>query len=195
MKDDINMLLNLNVNQAIEFLESPKIIREDQVIPGHFRPCPASPYGAGFDWLYRYEHSITAFFESLLNFDPSDLIGKNSLLHEALVNAFCHAHHRNTLKPINVRFMMGDQGLIIRVSDCGKGFNVQKIYRQYRKKRRYLTSVGNGIRSMAASIQYGTFYNDSGTAFYLIFPFEKKLTDLPSDKIAAMPEGEVEEAA
>jgi hypothetical protein len=186
------MLLNLNVSQAVDFLESPEIIREDQVIPGHFRPCQASPYGSGFDWLYRYERLITDYFEPLLKFDLSNLFGKNSLLHEALANAFCHAHHRNTLKPIKVRFMLGDQGLIIRVSDCGKGFNVQKIYRQYRKKRRYLTSVGNGIRSMAASIQYGTFYNDSGTAFYLLFPFEKKLTDLPSDQIAAMLEREVE---
>lgn len=189
------MLLNLTVSEAIDFLESPEIIREDQIVPGHFRPCPDSPYGAGFDWLHRYEHSIAEFLKSILKMHPCDLIGEKSLLHEALSNAFCHAHHRNPLKPISVRFMLGDKGFIIRVVDCGKGFNVQKIYKQYRKKRRYLTSVGDGIRLMAASHRYGTFYNAKGTAFYLLHPFEKKLSDLPPDRIAAIPEHEIDEAA
>lgn len=191
----MNMLLNLSISQAVDFLESPEIIREDKVVPGHFRPCPDSPYGTGFDWLYRYERSIAEFLKPLLKFYPSDLIGEKSLFHEALSNAFCHAHHRNTLQPISVRFMLGDKGLIIRVADRGKGFNVQKVYKQYRKKRRYLTSVGNGIRLMAASQRYGTFYNDKGTSLYLLYPFEKKLVDLPSDRIAAMPERKVEEVA
>jgi hypothetical protein len=186
------MLLDLSIDQACDFLESTEIIREDQVIPGHFRPCPESPYGTGYDWLYRYEHKIAAFLQSRLQSLPSDLIGAKSLLHQAMSNAYCHAHHRNMLKPIIVRFISGDQGFMIRVTDCGKGFNVQKTYKHYRKKRRYLTSVGNGIRLMAAAPQYGVFYNQKGTAFHLIYLFEKELAELSSGRISAAPEPQVE---
>lgn len=189
------MLLDLNLDQASDVLESAEIIREDQVIPGHFRPCPESPYGPGYDWLYRYELKIAAFLESRLSSLPSDLIGAKSLLHEAMSNAFGHAHHRNTLKPITVRFLLGSQGLMIRVTDCGKGFNVQKLFKHYHKKRRYLTSVGNGIRLMAASPQYGVFYNQKGTAFHLIYLFEKELADLSFDRLSDAPEPQVEATA
>jgi hypothetical protein len=188
MKDGINMLLNFDVSQASEFIESPETIREDRVIPGHFRPCPESPYGAGFDWLYRYELKIATFLEPWLKSPLSDLIGEKSLLHEALSNAYCHAHHRDPLKPITVRVLLGSQGLIIQVNDCGKGFNVQKVYKHYRKKRRYLTCVGNGIRLMAASSRCGAFYNQKGTAVHLLYPFHQKLDELSSNRIDATPE-------
>lgn len=194
MKDGINMLLNLDVSQATDFIESPELIREDQVIPGHFRPCPESPYGKGFDWLYRYELKIAAFLEPWFKSNPSDLVGEKSLLHEALSNAFCHAHHRNPLMPIRVRVLLGEQGLIIRVTDGGKGFNVQKVYKHYRNKRRYLTSVGNGIRLMAASSRYGAFYNEKGTDFHLLVPFKKELTELSFDRIEATPERQAQAA-
>jgi hypothetical protein len=188
MEDGKNMLLNLDVSKASEFIEAPEVIRKDQVIPGHFRPCPESPYGQGFDWLYRYELKISAFLKPWLKPPPSDLIGEKSLLHQALSNAYCHAHHRDPLKPITVRVLLGSQGLIIQVNDCGKGFKVQKVYKHYRKKRRYLTCVGNGIRLMAASSRYGAFYNQQGTAFHLLYPFHKKLDELSSSRIDAKPE-------
>lgn len=189
------MLLDFNFDQACDFLESVEIIREDQVIPGHFRPCSQSPYATGFDWLYRYELKIASFLELRLQALPSDLIGEKCLLNEAMTNAFCHAHHGNTLKPITVRFLLGSQGFMIRVTDCGKGFNVQKTYKHCRKKRRYLTSVGNGIRLMAASPQYGVFHNQKGTAFHLIYLFEKELAELSFDRIATAPEHQVEAVA
>lgn len=133
--------------------------------------------------------------ESRLKFHHSELIGEKSLLHEAMSNSFCHAHHRNTLKPINVRFLSGSQGFIIRVSDGGKGFNVQKVYKHHRKKRRYLNSAGNGIRLMAESPQYGVFYNNQGTAFHLIYLFEKELAEFSSGDRVGSPEPEIEAAA
>ncbi len=177
------MLLNLDVDQASDFIESPEVILEDQVIPGHFRPCPDSPYGRGYDWLYRYELKIATFLVPKLKTSPEDLIGEKSILHQALRNAFCHAHRRDPLLPISIQVLLGSQGLIIRVNDCGKGFNVQKVYKHYRKKRRYLSSVGNGIRLMAASSRYGAFYNQKGTAFHLLYPFKKKLDELSSERI------------
>ena len=188
------MLLNLTIREASDFIESTELIREDQVIPGHFRPCPESPYRTGYDWLYRYEQKMAEYLESKLKSYPSDLVGEKSLLHEALSNAFCHAHHRDMLKPITVRVLLGANGLIIQVTDCGKGLNIQKIYKHYRKKRRYLTLLGNGIRSMAASSRYGVFYNPKGTEFHLLYLFEKQLDELLSDRIAVLPEPEIHTA-
>ncbi len=188
------MLLNLNIGQACDLIDSPEMIREDQVIPGHSRPCPDSPYGTGYDWLYRYERTIAAFLEPWMKPHHSDLFGNKGLLHQALSNAFCHAHHRNPLQSITVRILLGGQGLIIRVTDCGKGFNVQKLYKHYRKKRRYLTSVGNGIRLMAAAPHYGIFYNQNGTEFSLLYLFEKRITELSPELFATQPEPLVETA-
>jgi len=50
------------------------------------------------------------------------LTGEMGLIYIALSNAFCHGHHKDPLKPITVIVLLGAKGLIIRVSDCGKGF-------------------------------------------------------------------------
>lgn len=189
--DENIMLLNLNTRQAFELIESPEMIREDQVIPGHFRPCTDSPYGPGYDWIHRYECKIAKFLEPLLKSHHAELIGEKGLLYEALSNAFCHAHHKDTLTPITVGVLLGRTGLIVRVSDCGKGFNVKKIYKHHVKKRRHFTSVGNGIHLMASSPRFGIFYNQKGTEINFLYFFEKRLTVLSSDLIVSAPEPQV----
>jgi anti-sigma regulatory factor (Ser/Thr protein kinase) len=188
------MLLNLTIGQASDIIDSAEIIRKDQVIPGHFRPCPESPYPPGYDWLYRYEHTMAKFLESKLQSLPADLIGDKSLLNEALSNAFCHAHHQDRLKPITVSVLLGTKGFIIQVTDCGKGFNLQKAYKHYRKKRRYLTTVGNGIRRMAEAHQYGVFYNTKGTRVHLLYLFDSNLNELFADQVAVVPKSQAEAA-
>lgn len=184
------MLLNLTIDEASDFIDSAEKIKEDQVIPGHFRPCPESPYQTGYDWLYRYEQTMAQFLEPKLKSQPDDLIGEKSLLHEALSNAFDHAHHHDRLRPITVSVLLGDKGFIIQVADCGKGFNLQKVYKHYRKKRRYLTTVGNGIRRMAETHQYGVFYNPKGTQVHLLYLFKNNLEDLFSDRLAVVPKAQ-----
>jgi hypothetical protein len=179
-----NMLLNLTMEEAGDFIESAEIIKQDRVIPGHFRPCPESTYKPGLDWLYRYEQAMLNFLAPKLASLPDDLMGEKSLFHEALCNAFNHAHHRDRLKPITVTVLLGDKGLIIRVADGGRGFNLQKVYKHCRMKRRYLTAAGDGIRRMAESHRYGVFYNHKGTEFNLLYLFENKLTEQFSDRFA-----------
>lgn len=188
------MLLNLTIDKASEIIESAEIIKEDRVIPGHFRPCAKSPYQPGYDWLYRYEQTMIKFLKSKLKSHPTDLIGEKSLLHEALFNAFCHAHHHDRLKPITVSVLLGDRGFIIQVSDLGKGFNLQKAYKHYRKKRRYLTTVGNGIRRMAEADQYGVFFGPKGTQVHLLYLFDNNLNDLFADHLAVVPKSQAKAA-
>ena len=186
------MLLTLAPSQAFELIESLEMIREDQVIPGHFRPCKDSPYGPGYDWIYRYTLKIGNFLEQQLHPHHMELIGERGLLYQALSNAFCHAHHKDPLKPITVNVMQGRIGLIIRASDSGKGFKVQKIFKHYTKNKRHFTSVGSGIRLMASSPHYGIFYNQKGTQINFLYLFENGLTSLPADLIVAAPEQQVE---
>lgn len=188
IKDEVAMLLTLAPSQALELIQSLETIREDTVIPGHFRPCPDSPYGPGYDWVYRYERKVGQILEPLLKSHQTELIGEKGLLRQALSNAFCHAHHKNPLKPICVSVMLGRIGLIIRVSDRGKGFNVQRIYRHYVKKKRYFTSIGNGIRMMASAPHVGVFYSQKGTQVNLLYLFDNGLTELPADLILQSPE-------
>jgi len=115
---------------------------------------------------------------------PDDLFGEESLFHEALCNAFIHGHHRDRLKPITVTVLLGDKGVMIRVADGGRGFNLQKVYRHCRMKRRYLTAAGDGIRRMAESHRYGVFYSHNGTEFNLLYLFEDKLAEQFSDRLA-----------
>lgn len=182
------MLLTLDPGLALELIESPELIREDRVIPGHFRPCPGSPYGPGYDWIYRYEGKLTQFLEPLLQSHQAELTGEKGLIYQALSNAFCHAHHKNPLKPITVSVLLGRTGLIVRVTDGGKGFNVPRIYKHYINKKRHFTSIGNGIRFMAASAHFGIFYDQKGTQINLLYLFENGLSRLSSDLIAAAPE-------
>lgn len=182
------MLLILNPSQALELIDSPEMISEDQVIPGHFRPCRDSPYGAGYDWIYRYERKIAHLLEPLLKSHYAEMAGEKGLLFEALSNAFYHGHHKNPLKPIIVSVLLGRKGLIVRVSDCGKGFNVKKIYKHYEKGKRRFSSVGNGIRLMASSPCFGIFYNQKGTAINLLYLFENGLTVISSNMIVSAPE-------
>jgi hypothetical protein len=194
IKDEMNMLLNLTIDEASDFIKSAEIIKKDQVIPGHFRPCPESPYQPGYDWLYRYEQTMAQFLESKLKSNPTELIGEKGLLHEALSNAFCHGHHHDRLTPITVSVLQGDKGFIIQIADRGKGFNLQKVYKHYRKKRRYLTTVGNGIRQMAETHRFGVFYNPKGNQVHLLCLFNDNLEELFADRLAVAPECQTEAA-
>ena len=188
------MLLNLTIDEACNIIGSAEIIKEDQVIPGHFRPCPESPYPPGYDWLFRYEQTMAEFLESKLKSHSGEMIGEKSLIHGALSNAFCHGHHLDRLIPITVSVLLGDKGFIIQVADRGKGFNLQKVYKHYRKKRRYLTTVGNGIRRMAEACQFGIFYDQKGTRVHLLSLFDDNLDDLFADRLAVVPASQAEAA-
>jgi hypothetical protein len=188
------MLLDLTMEEAGDFIMSAETVKQDEVIPGHFRPCPESTYQPGMDWLFRYEQALVKFLSPKLTCHPDDLTGEKSLFHEAMCNAFSHGHHRDRLKPIAVDVLLGDQGFMIQVADRGRGFNLQKVYRHCRMKRRYLTAAGDGIRRMAESQRYGVFYNRKGTKFHLLYLFSNNLAEHFSDRLAVVLEPHAEAA-
>lgn len=172
------MWLSIDLKGALDYIQAPKLIRNDTIVPQTFSECANSPYRSGYDWLYRYERSIAAYLEPWLKPHRYDLIGEKGILCEALANAYSHGHGKNPKKAISVRVYLGMQGLLVRVSDMGNGFDVGQVIQGYLKKKVYYHTAGNGIRRMAESRQFGIFYDRSGSAFHLLYDFEQRFAGL-----------------
>jgi anti-sigma regulatory factor (Ser/Thr protein kinase) len=174
------MLLSITPEQALNLIASPKQILKDRVVPAEFPHNPDSPYKPGYDWLFSYERRIAAFLEKWLKPFRYELIGENGLLCEALSNAFFHGHAKDPEKPIIVRVILGEQGLIVQVKDTGRGFDVRKVYNQFRNQKKYYSKAGNGIRLMAQSSSFGVLHDPSGTNFILVHLFYNTMEKLTS---------------
>lgn len=174
------MLLTFNLQHALAILDSPRLIREEVVVPASFPPHSNSPYRAGYDWLYQYERDIVRFLTPWFAFYRYELIGEKGILCEAFSNAFCHGHQKDPRRPIKLKVFQGRQGMLIQIADDGPGFYVKKVIRRYLNNQRYYSTAGNGIHLMAASKHFGIFFNRSGTNFHLLYLFDEGLQRLPA---------------
>ena len=65
----------------------------------------------------------------------------NLVLTEAMANAIQHANEGDPAKEVHIEISIIDQNLIIRVFDCGQGFDVK----QYIEPRHPLDEHGRGV--------------------------------------------------
>ena len=172
------MLLSIDYQEALAFIRSPRRIRRDAVVPASFQECVDSTYRPGYDWLYQYERDIAGFLAPWLKPYRYELIGERGILCEALSNAFSHGHGKDSRKTITVEVFLGERGLLVRMEDSGKGFDVDDVYRSYRKKKIYYHTAGNGIDLMASSRRFGIFYSAVGATFHLLYAFDENLEGL-----------------
>ncbi len=179
------MLLSIDFEKAVAFIQSPELIRRDTIIPEDFPECPHSTYRAGYDWLYRYERDIAGFLEPWLKPYRYDLIGEKGLLCEALSNAFAHGHGKDPKKTITLEVFLGKQGVLVRINDSGKGFDVKRVFKSYLQKKIYYHTAGNGMHLMATSNLFGIFYSAMGSTFNLLYAFGKNLGDLEKTNMHA----------
>ena len=128
------MLLSIDFDKALAYIRSPKLIRRDTIIPEKFPECPDSTYRAGYDWLYQYERDIAGFLEPWLKPYRYNLIGEKGIICEALSNAFAHGHCKNPKLSIALEVYLGARGVLVRIHDSGKGFDVQRIFKSYQQK-------------------------------------------------------------
>lgn len=177
------MLLTIDPSKAEQLIESPVVVREDDVIPSKFPEHPNCTYRQGYDWLFIYERDIAKFLEKWLKPYRYELIGSKGILCEALSNSFSHAHNKNPDLPMHVKVLLGNKGLIVRVADSGKGFNVNDVYTNFCNNKKYYYTAGNGMRRMSSSERFGIFHNKDGNVFHLLYLFSGKLEDVPADTI------------
>lgn len=177
------MLLTIDLPRAEALIEVPRVVREDRIVPVDFPEFPDSPYRVGYDWLFIYERRIARFLEKWLRPYRYELIGQKGILCEALSNAFSHGHSKDPHLPIFVKVVLGKQGLIVRIKDSGRGFNVGEVYQRYCKNEKYFYTAGNGLRLMSQSNHFGIFYNCAGTDFHLLYFFNRSMQHLPDSFI------------
>lgn len=171
------MLLLMNFEEALEMIGNGSQILHDTVVPKKFVSDPNSTYRPGYHWLYRYERDLARQLEPWLKAYRYELIGEKGILAEALSNAFYHGHQKDPKLPIEVKIYQGKKGLLIRIHDCGNGFDVKKIHSHYLKGKTYFHTAGNGFRLMADSERFGIFYNSHGTIFHMLYLFDQKWPD------------------
>lgn len=181
------MLLTMEPGQALVLIESPRLVREDTIIPGQIPEHPDSPYQAAYDWLFVYERQLAAFLEEWLRPYRFELIGEKGILCEALSNAFCHGHAKDPCKPIVLYVFKGKKGLLVRIKDSGEGFDVQTVYHRFCNNKHYYSTAGNGLRLMAQSRRFGVFYDATGTAFHLLYFFDGTLDLVPVSAVIPPP--------
>lgn len=172
------MLLDIEPAKAVELIDSARHLYKETIVPAEFPESMHSPYQPEYDWLFIYERRIAAVLKTWLRSHRYDLIGEKGLLCEALSNAFCHGHRKDPHKPIMVRAVVGNQGLVVRIRDCGPGFDVADIYARYKKNKTYYVTAGNGLRRMAESTDFGIFYDTTGNSFHLIYFFPESRVSL-----------------
>ena len=175
------LLLNLTLEEALGAIGEGRQLFYEKVIPKEFRADPNSTYRSGYHWLFRYERDLVRQLEPWLKPYRYELIGEKGILAEALSNAFYHGHRKNPKLPIEVRLYKGTKGIMIRIHDCGTGFNVKKIHANYLKGKTYFHTAGNGFRLMADSKRFGIFYNSLGTTFHMIYLFDQNWTQMTKD--------------
>ena len=182
------MLLTATPSEALQWIQTPRQIFKERVVPAEFPHSPDSPYQPEYDWLFIYERRIAAFLETWLKPFRYELIGEKGILCEALSNAFCHGHDKDPDKPIVVRVVLGDRGLIIQVKDTGSGFDAPTVYRRFRNQKKYYWTAGNGIRHMAVSPHFGVMHDPTGTVCLILHLFGNGMTQLvPTQKIIEVP--------
>jgi anti-sigma regulatory factor (Ser/Thr protein kinase) len=181
------MLLQIETPRALRLIDTPRLAREESVVPMDFPEHADSPYRPEYGWLFLYERQIAAFLETWLRPFRYELIGEKGILCEALSNAFCHGHHKDPRKPIAVRVWVGGQGLLVQIQDSGPGFDVQAVYQRFLANRDYYSTAGNGLRLMAQSQRFGVFHDDTGRRFHLLYFFSDNLEHLPEKMFLKTP--------
>ena len=72
--------------------------------------------------------------------------GFKDYLRELQYNAFMHGNKWNKNLDVKIKLGFGEKGLIFRIEDSGEGFNYEKLYEDFKNKKRYSKNKGSGFR-------------------------------------------------
>lgn len=167
------MLTDMDLSLGLSSVSGAEIIYRETIIPSACARNPNSVYRPEYDWLFTHERILASVLEPWMPHLRFELIGQKGILCEALSNAFCHGHRKDPSLPIELCVYLGEKGLIVRIKDSGKGFDLDLIRDKYEKGRAYYHVAGNGLRLMIDSENFHVFFTDQGTAFNLLYYFKK----------------------
>jgi hypothetical protein len=179
------MFVDLTFEKALPLIGSGKEVFSEIVIPKDFPKAENSNYLPEYDWLYTFGRTFGRVLDKWVRKHRFELIGARGLISEALSNAYCHAHKRDTTKPIFVKIFEGPDGILLNIVDSGKGFDYRAVVGKILKGKKHFNIAGNGLKRAFESERFGIFYNDQGNAFNLIYLFEQASSCISSFEFQA----------
>ncbi len=60
-------------------------------------------------------------------YEETDIFGVRLALEEALANAIKHGHHYDPAKRVAIRYRVGDDAVVARITDEGRGFDPARV--------------------------------------------------------------------
>jgi len=166
------MFLNLTYDTTLALISEAKLVFDEIIVP---KTCPCashSPYLPEYDWLFLLERKLARFLDPWMKEHRPELIGSSGIISEALSNAYCHGHKRDSSLPITIKIYQGEHGIMLQIKDTGEGFNIKNMVSKFLSNKNYFYNAGNGIKSMFNSKVFGFFYEDRGSSFHLVFMFD-----------------------
>ncbi len=165
------MLTDITLQDGLCRIQNPRLLFSEDLIPSACGRNLNSTYRPGYDWLFTYERKLAGILEPWTAHLRYELIGEKGLLCEALSNAFCHGHKKDPAKPIHLSVYLGDKGLIVRVRDNGRGFDLKAVTERFSLGKSYYHLAGNGLRLMILNPHFQIFFTDKGAGFNLMVLF------------------------
>ncbi len=88
----------------------------------------------------------------------------------ALDNAFYRGNLEVEIYPITVKVFTGRMGLVIRIRDCGGGFDFKAVQEDFLQKKRYYQGSGAGFRAYNNNVASVSF-EGNGSVINLMYKF------------------------
>jgi hypothetical protein len=165
------MIAGMTLEQALAAIGESEVLLDETVVPSSCPVVDHSPYRPEYGWMFRVERRVARAVESCLPDRRSELIGPGGLVSESLANAFLHGNRRDANRPISIHLLRGRRGVLLRIHDCGSGFDVGSKVASLHSGRQYFEVAGRGLRAMASSRTFRVFFGDRGSTLCLLHLF------------------------
>ena len=188
------VFVDLSFEEMLDSIKFREWIKQERVVLMEFPDCPKIWHAPRYYNIPPNEKTIEPFFDlwaqfvssryktpdyiiSIVN-DRKNLYGpesmSSSIISLTLENAFYHGNQNNPYLPVNVNVFDGESGLVVRVSDCGFGFDFKRkisILEMLDKKNKYFIFNGNKVKKRdryfmrKGSGLYYSFYSSAKVSF------------------------------
>jgi hypothetical protein len=165
------VIASMTLEQALSAIGESEVLLDETVVPASCPVVDHSPYRLEYGWMFWLERRVARALEPSLPRRRAELIGPGGLVSESLANAFLHGNGRDADRPIAIRLLKGRGGVLLRIHDSGRGFDVASKVARLRSGRQYFEVAGRGLSAMASSHTFRVFFGDRGSTLYLLHLF------------------------
>lgn len=112
---------------------------------------------------------VKSLMEDLLGEDEKYSRKDRDAICAAIENALTRGNNKQIYLPISIKIFSGKSGGILRLRDCGPGFNFKRKINQMKSRIcRYFKGYGHGLKSLDKS-NYEVSYEGNGNIINMMF--------------------------